>query len=165
MITKDHSFEPRVGTAQFVFGILYTLIALSALMLALAALKSGNDPKIQYFMLTLFLILAIKSFFIFFRVKKMLREGVRVNATFSACEAVRGITIVKATYDVKGYGPIEIQTRLAGESVSHEIKRYLENKPKLVPALIVGANGKHPRGMILIRTVAGHLDENTIKTQ
>ncbi|SPT71487.1 Uncharacterised protein [Anaerobiospirillum thomasii] len=165
MLTKDHSFEPRIGTAQLVFGIIYVLISATALTLALYVQSEGGDPKIQYFMLTLFLVLAAKSFFIYFGIKKMLKYGTRVTARLVSCEGVRGITIMKAVYDVEGYGPIEIQTRLAGETASHEIKRYLKDRPQLVPALIVDAKGKHPRGMILVRTIGGHLDEKTIKIE
>ena len=94
----------------------------------------------------------------------MLKYGTRVTARLVSCEGVRGITIMKAVYDVEGYGPIEIQTRLAGETASHEIKRYLK-ADWLLPALIVDAKGKHPRGMILVRTIGGHLDEKTIKIE
>lgn len=164
MLTKDNSFEPRIGTAQLVFGIIYALITALALMFALYMnLNLGQSANMQYFMAFLFFILTIKSFFIWYRVKQLIKTGTLVKAKLISCEPMRGITVLKAEYDVKNYGVIEIMTRLAGEKVSHEIKHYLDDhKTSLVPALIVGTESKRPRGMIMIRTISGHLDEKTI---
>ncbi len=164
MLTKDNSFEPRIGTAQLVFGIIYALITALAFMFALhLEINLNQSANMQYFMAFLFFILTAKSFFIWYRVKQLIKTGTLVKAKLISCEPMRGITVLKAEYEVKDYGIIEIMTRLAGESVSHEIKRYLnDHKTSLVPALIVGQGSKKPRGMIMIRTISGHLDEKTI---
>ena len=166
MIKSAYSFEPRIGTAQFVFGIVYSLITLTALAMALYEYTQGNtEPYMQYFMALVFAIMAGKSFYIHKRVKNLLKNGQQTVGTLISCEPVRGITILRASVDVKDFGLIEIESRLAGETVAHEIKRYLnDNATDKVPVLVVG-DKKHPKGMIMIRTHAGHLDLESIKTK
>ena len=164
MFSRSHSFEPRVGTAQFVFGIIYTLIVATALILAAYAYSQGNkEPYMHYFMAAVFAIMAVKSFYLYKKVKNLMKNGVHTVGTLTSCEPVRGITILKAVVDVKDYGPIDIETRLAGETVAHEIKRYLnKHHTDQVPVMVVG-NSKRPRGMIMIRTKAGRLDPQSIE--
>ena len=70
MFSRSHSFEPRVGTAQFVFGIIYTLIVATALILAAYAYSQGNkEPYMHYFMAAVFAIMAVKSFYLYKKVK------------------------------------------------------------------------------------------------
>ena len=117
----------------------------------------------HYFMAAVFAIMAVKSFYLYKKVKNLMKNGVHTVGTLTSCESVRGITILKAVVDVKDYGPIDIETRLAGETVAHEIKRYLnEHHTDQVPVMVVG-NCKRPRGMIMIRTKAGRLDPKSIE--
>lgn len=164
MFSRSHSFEPRVGTAQLIFGIVYTCIVITALLLALYSYSKGNtEPYMHYFMAAVFAIMAIKSFYLYHKVKTLIKHGVHTVGTLTSCDPVRGITILKAEVDVKDYGIINIETRLAGETVAHEIKRYLsEHHTDKVPVMVVG-NAKRPRGMIMIRTKAGRLDPQSIE--
>ena len=74
MFSKSHSFEPRVGTAQFVFGIIYTLIVATALILAAYAYSQGNkEPYMHYFMAAVFAIMAVKSFYLYKKVKNLMK--------------------------------------------------------------------------------------------
>lgn len=162
---SNQTFEPRVGTAQLVFGIIYVLITLIALVLALYVKQTeGSDPWLHYFMAALFGIMAIKSFIIHARIKKLLQNGVYYEAQVDSCEPVRGITIIKGVCDVKDYGLIHIESRLVGESVAHEINRYMqEHKQNTLPALVVGIESGRPRGMFTVKGLHGHLIEDSAK--
>ena len=156
--STQQSFEPRVGTAQLVFGVIYTFIMLIALCMAFYAMQEGRDYYLSLFMGVLFALLAAKSFFISARVKKLVREGVYMEAQVDSCEPVRGITVIKGVCDVPNYGLIHIETRLVGESICHEIKTFMADHQQFkLPALVVGANTNHPRGMFTVKGDHGHL--------
>lgn len=156
--SSNQSFEPRVGTAQLVFGVIYALITLIALCLAFYVTQEGRSPYLHYFMALLFAIMAAKSFIIAARVKKLVREGVYFEAEVDSCEPVRGITVIKGVCDIPDYGLIHIESRLVGESIGREIKAFMvEHKQHKLPALVVGVNTKRPRGMFTVRGDHGHL--------
>ncbi len=161
---KQHSFEPRVGKAQLFFGICYSLIVLISLMLALyVKLNEQGEPYMQYFMAVLFALLALKSFYLYQRVKKLIAAGQPAQAEFLSCESVRGITVVRARTEVAGYGPIEFEQRLAGVRLADEIKRVLaERKQDKLPCLIIGGNSRHPRAMLTIATDHGRLKPESL---
>lgn len=169
MFRNNQTFEPRIGVAQLVFGVIYTFITLIALCLAYYVYESEQrDPYLHLFMALLFAVMAAKSFIIYKRVQKLLKEGVYFEAKVVSIEAVRGLTLVKGTCDIPDYGLIEIESRLVGETVCHELKRLLdEKKQKMLPALVVGVNTSHPRGMITIKCQHGHLipDSIVLKSQ
>ncbi len=159
---KATSFEPRVGIAQLVFGLVYAFVTGVAIIIAFRVLEAtGEQPYLQYVFVLLFSCLTIKSFFIYARTKILYNNGVHTVATVESIEAVRGITTVKGFIKLKKGGELLIESRFAGEQVSFELKRFLqEQKTKNLPALVVDENGPHPRGMFVIKTYAGHLDEN-----
>ena len=156
--TSSQSFEPRVGTAQLIFGVIYSLITLIALSLAFYVVSDGGEATLHYFMAALFAIMAIKSFIIYKRFDSLIRTGVYYEAEVTSCEPIRGITVIRGTCDVPNYGEITIEARLVGEHVSTEIKAYLaEHKQHKLPALLVGVNTKRPRGMFTVKSRNGHL--------
>lgn len=165
-VRSSQSFEPRVGTAQFIFGIIYVLITLIALSLAFYVRSTGQDGYLQMFMAVLFAIMAIKSFYIARRIKSLLSLGTYIEAEVDSCEPIRGITVIKGVIDVPQFGLIHIESRLVGEAPAHEIKRYLQehNQTKL-PALIVGIKTNKPRGMFTIKCKNGHLVEESLILQ
>lgn len=161
-VRSSQSFEPRVGTAQFIFGIIYVLITLIALSLAFYVRTQGQDGYLQFFMALLFGIMALKSFIISRRIKTLIDTGSYCEAEVDSCEAVRGITVIKGIIDVPEFGLIYIESRLVGEAPAHEIKRYLqEHQQTKLPALIVGLKSKKPRGMFTIKCRNGHLLEES----
>lgn len=162
---SNQTFEPRVGTAQLIFGVVYSLITLTALVLALYVRQTeGSEPWLHYFMSALFAIMALKSFIIHARIKKLLQTGVYYEAKVQSCEPVRGITIIKGECDVKDYGLIHIESRLVGEAIAHEINRYLqEHKQEYLPALVVGESSNRPRGMFTVKGLHGHLIEESAR--
>ncbi len=162
---KSHSFEPRVGKAQKVFGIVYSAVALIAIMLALHALSSGKDPYLQYFMVIVFVIMAAKSFFLAARIDKLVKNGVDAQAVITEVSAVRGITIVKAEIQVPDYGTITIEQRLAGMHAAADLNSYIDDNGPKVRAKIIGQGSSHPRGMLMLRTINGRLDRNSIGPQ
>lgn len=167
-IQSSQSFEPRVGTAQFIFGVIYVLITLISLSLAFYVRSQGQDGYLQLFMSGLFAIMAFKSFFISRRIKNLLNNGTYCEATVESCEPVRGITVIKGTIDVPEFGIIHIESRLVGEAPAHEINRFLQDKKQtMLPALIVGANTGRPRGMFTIKCKNGHFveDSASLKSQ
>lgn len=110
--------------------------------------------------------MALKSFYISNRVKNLLKNGVYFKAKVDSVEAVRGITVIKGIVEIPDFGPIYIESRLAGETPARELQRYLdERKQEFLPALVVGAQGKHPRGMFTIKCKNGHLDESSAELQ
>lgn len=156
--STQQSFEPRVGTAQIVFGVIYVFITLIALVMAYYARLEGNEGYLQLFMALLFAIMAFKSFFIAARIKRLLREGVYFEAQVESCEPVRGITVIKGVCEIPDYGPIHIESRLVGESIGRELKAFMaEHKQFKLPALVVGVKSKYPRGMFTVRGDHGHL--------
>lgn len=162
MFARSHSFEPRVGKVQKIFGICYLILALTGVALALYAQSMGSEPYLQYFMTVLFIVMAGKSFYIAHRVSNLIKNGVPVTAEITDITPVRGITIIRASIDVKNYGVISIEHRLAGMKVAEELNTYLAENGSTVPALLVGADTKHPRGMLTLRTVSGHLDRDSV---
>lgn len=156
---SSQSFEPRLGTVQFIFGVIYAMITLIALCLAFYVVQDGGEPYIHYFMAALFGIMAIKSFVIHKKVKDLLKNGVYYPGKVDSIEPVRGITIIKGVVDVKDHGLIYIESRLVGESVAHELKTFMQDyKLDSLPALVVGTNTKKPRGLFTIKCNHGHLD-------
>lgn len=162
---SNQTFEPRAGTAQLIFGVIYLLITLTALMLALYTRQTqGDEPWLHYCMAFLFALMALKSFIIHARVKSLLRNGVYYEAKVESCEAKRGITVITGTCDVKDYGLIHIESRLVGETVAHELNRFLQdNKQQMLPALVVGEKTHKPRGMFTVKCLHGHLIEDSAK--
>ena len=164
--TFTQSFDPRIGTMQKIFGVIYVLITLVAISLAFYVRSIGQDGYLQFFMAALFGIMALKSFYISNRVKNLLKNGVYFKAKVDSVEAVRGITVIKGIVEIPDFGPIYIESRLAGETPARELQRYLdERKQEFLPALVVGAQGKHPRGMFTIKCKNGHLDESSAELQ
>lgn len=166
--TISQSFDPRIGTMQKIFAVIYVLITLVALSLAFYVRSEGQDGYLQFFMAALFAIMAIKSFYIANRVKNLLTNGKYFSAKVDSVEPVRGITVIKGVVDIPDYGLIYIESRLAGETPARELKRYLEeHKQDHLPALVVAANTKHPRGMFTIKCKNGHLDKSSavLKTE
>lgn len=156
--STQQSFEPRIGTAQTIFGVIYVFITLIALVMAFYARQDGDNGYLQICMAVLFAIMAGKSFFIAARVKRLLREGVYFEAQVDSCEMVRGITVIKGVCDVPNYGLIHIESRLVGENVGRELKAFMaDHKQFKLPALVVGANSRYPRGMFTVRGDHGHL--------
>lgn len=159
------TFDPRIATAQAVFGIIYLLITLVALSLAfyaraqaLAAGEEETQPWIQYFMALLFALLALKSFCIVRRTLSLLRHGRRVAATVVECGSSRGISTIRARAELGEGHAIIFETRYAGEAVARELHEHLQRTGSdAVPALIVG-EGRLSRGMVAIRSDHGHLD-------
>ena len=141
-----------------IFGVIYTFITLIALCLAFYERQDGGDGYLQLCMAVLFAIMAGKSFFISARVKRLLREGVYFEAQVDSCEPVRGITVIKGVCDIPNYGLIHIESRLVGENIGRELKAFMaDHKQNKLPALVVGADGKYPRGMFTVKGLHGHL--------
>lgn len=160
MFGPNQSFEPRVGTAQLIFGVIYTIITLIALCLAYYVTLEGRTPYLHLFMALLFAIMALKSFIICKRVKTLMANGRYAEAEVSSVEPVRGITVIKGTCALPNGDSIEIESRLVGETAAKELKAYLaEQKQSKLPALVVGVNGPRPRGMFTVKCLHGHLIE------
>ena len=165
--SKAQTFEPRVGIAQLVFGLIYAFITGIAVVLAFKVYEAsgGQQPYLQYLFVVLFAIMAGKSFYIYARTKILYSTGTHTTGTVESIEPSHGITLVKGCIKLKDGRELYIESRYAGESVAHEIRHFLdEQKTKKLPALVVEENGKHPRGMFVIHTYAGHLD-NEYKNQ
>ena len=160
MFGPNQSFEPRVGTAQMIFGVIYTIITLIALCLAYYVTLEGRTPYLHLFMALLFAIMALKSFIIYKRVKTLMANGQYAEAEVSSVEPVRGITVIKGTCALPNGDSIEIESRLVGETAAKELKAYLaEQKQSKLPALVVGVDGPRPRGMFTVKCLHGHLIE------
>ena len=160
MFGPNQSFEPRVGTAQLIFGVIYTIITLIALCLAYYVTLEGRTPYLHLFMALLFAIMALKSFIIYKRVKTLMANGQYAEAEVSSVEPVRGITVIKGTCALPTGDSIEIESRLVGETAAKELKAYLaEQKQSKLPALVVGVDGPRPRGMFTVKCLHGHLIE------
>ena len=160
MFGPNQSFEPRVGTAQMIFGVIYTIITLIALCLAYYVTLEGRTPYLHLFMALLFAIMALKSFIIYKRVKTLMANGQYAEAEVSSIEPVRGITVIKGTCALPNGDRIEIESRLVGETAAKELKAYLaEQKQSKLPALVVGVDGPRPRGMFTVKCLHGHLIE------
>ncbi|MDY6323221.1 MAG: hypothetical protein SPL30_09990 [Succinivibrio sp.] len=158
---RRNSFEPRMGTAQLVFGIIYAFIAGIGIVLAIYTwINSGHQhPWTQYFFVALFLFLAGKSFYLYAKVRILFQNGTHTTARVETIAKDRGLTVVTGFVQLNGNEEFEIESRYAGESVAAELDRFLKDEhTKLLPALVVGLDGKHPRGMFLIKTHAGHID-------
>lgn len=168
--TRRNSFEPRLGTAQLVFGIIYGFIAGIGLVLAIYTwINSGHQhPWTQYFFVVLFLVLATKSFVIFARTRILYSTGRHVAGRVDSITAQKGLTVVTGYVPVNDTEEIMIESRYAGMSVAKELERFLtEQHTRKLPALVVGGGKQSPRGMFLIKTHAGHLDPqylNSLKT-
>ncbi len=165
MFNKNYSFEPRVGKVQKIFGICYLVMTATGLALAFYAKSRGMEPYLQYFMTVLFLIMAGKSFFISHRVNKLVSQGIPTTACLQDVTPVRGITIIHADIKVPDFGTITIEHRLAGTAVAEEIKQWCADNGSEVKALLIGAGSKRPRGMLLMRTIGGHLDPDSLRLE
>ena len=166
---RKNSFEPRIAIVQLIFGVIYAFVTAIGIYLAVKVYTvTGQQPFIQYFFVLLFAVLAGKSFFIFANTRIAQNTGVHTTATVENIVPTHGITIVEGLLHLEDNTTLPIESRFAGESVAHELKRFLEdNNTKKLPALLVNKDSKHPRGQFLIRTRAGHLDQhyiNSLKT-
>lgn len=169
-IIRRNSFEPRFGVAQMVFGIIYAFIAGIGLVLAVYTFTaSGHEhPWTQYFFVLLFCVLAGKSFFMYAKTRILYTGGKHTVARVTSVTAEKGLTIVQGAVRASDDGPeFEFESRYAGMNVARELERFMdEQHSRFLPALIVGQND-HPRAMFLIKTRAGHLDNdyiNSLKT-
>lgn len=168
--TRRNSFEPRLGTAQLVFGIIYGFIAGIGLVLAIYTwINSGHQhPWTQYFFVLLFGVLAAKSFLIFARTRILYSTGRHVAGRVENITAQKGLTVVTGYVPVNDKEELLIESRFAGMAVARELERFLtEQHTRSLPALVVGDAKVSPRGMFLIKTHAGHLDPeylNSLKT-
>ncbi|MDO5351828.1 MAG: hypothetical protein Q4E81_03255 [Succinatimonas sp.] len=159
---RAQSFEPRVGVAQLIFGLIYAFITGIAIVLAFKVYEAsgGQQPWLQYFFVILFAIMAVKSFFIYAHTKILYSTGMHTVGVVESIDPNHGITIVRGSIKLDDGRELSIESRFAGESVAHEIRHFLdEQKTKKLPALVVDIKGKRPRGMFVIHTYAGHLDE------
>ncbi len=158
-----NTFEPRVGTAQLVFGIIYALVTCIAAVLAWQVYtQTGRQPLTQYFFLLLFAIMAAKSFYLYLRTRHLLEHGERTTGVVDEVTYLRGITYVRGRIRLSEEDELPIENRFAGETLCHELKRYLQDLPQpLLPGLIVDRN-RHPRGMFLIKSNRGHLDVSSL---
>ncbi len=163
------SFEPRVGIAQMVFGIIYAFLTGIFCVLAYkvwqADLERGVNeiPALQIVFVALFGFLAAKSFFIYARIRVLYETGEHTVGRVESIVPQRGITIVTGTIDINDRECITVESRFAGEAVAHELQRFLDDhKTKYLPALVVDKKGKHPRGMFVVKTYAGHLDKDCV---
>ena len=164
MFGSNQSFEPRVGTAQLIFGVIYTIITLIALCLAYYVSLDGRAPYLHLFMAALFALMALKSFIICKRVKNLMAHGVYTEAEVDAIEPVRGITTIKGRCTLPSGEIIAIESRLVGETVAKELQSFLaaQGQTKL-PALVVGVDSKRPRGMFTVKCLHGHLIEDSAR--
>ena len=94
--------------------------------------------------------------------------GKHTVARVTSVAAEKGLTIVQGAVRASDDGPeFEFESRYAGMNVARELERFMdEQHSRFLPALIVGQND-HPRAMFLIKTRAGHLDNdyiNSLKT-
>ncbi len=157
---RRNSFEPRMGTAQLVFGIIYGFMAGVGIVLAIYTFINSQHhvPWTQVAFCALFLALAGKSFFLYAQVRILFLNGRHTLGKVESIEAARGITVVTGTVKLEGGGEIQIESRLAGEHCAQELEGFLrDQRTRNLPALVVNEK-KRPRGMFLIRTHAGHLD-------
>ena len=166
---RKNSFEPRVAIVQMIFGIIYAFVTGIGVILAMRVLEqTGEQPWLQYFFVVLFAILAGKSFYIFATTRIAQNTGVRVTAKVDNIVPTHGITIIEGMLEMPDKTTLPIESRFAGETVAHELERFLEeNKTRKLPALLVNKDTKHPRGQFLVHTKAGHLDPdymNSLKT-
>ena len=165
---RKNSFEPRVGIVQLIFGIIYCFVTMAGIILYFKVIELGDRGYMQLFFVVLFAILAFKSFLIFSRNAISKKNGIKVTATVDNVTPTHGITIVEGMLNMPDGTTLPIESRFAGESVGHELKRFLEdNKTKKLPALLVNKDSKHPRGQFLVKVKLGHLDQsqlNSMKT-
>ena len=164
---RAQTFEPRTGLAQLIFGIIYVFITLIALTLAYRVYEAGGreqQPWLQYFFALLFAIMAVKSFIIWARARSRSGAGRRTVGTVEEISADHGITRVKGVIPLRDAdrGELHIESRFAGETLSREIRAFLDERgTRSLPALVVGENTRRPRGMFLIRTRRGRLDRDS----
>ncbi|MBO5565665.1 MAG: hypothetical protein J5934_00395 [Succinivibrio sp.] len=166
-IARAQSFEPRVGTAQLIFGIIYAFVTGIAVMIGYYVWKENPEqiPWMQIFFIALFGIMSTKSFFLYSHSKILLMNGVHTVGDVCDIEYVRGITYVRGYVNVEGVGEMAIENRYAGEGVMHDLKHFLEKEnTKKLPCLVVGKDSKRPRAMFLIKTYAGKLDPEYINS-
>ncbi len=166
---RRNSFEPRIAIVQLIFGIIYAFVTGVGVILAMRVLEQTHEqPWLQYFFVVLFGVLAGKSFWIFAMTRIAQNTGIQTIARVENIVPTHGITIIEGMLVMPDETTLPIESRFAGESVAHELKRFLdENKTKKLPALLVNKDSKHPRGQFLVRTRAGHLDPdymNSLKT-
>jgi hypothetical protein len=157
---RKNSFEPRMGTAQLVFGIIYGFMAGVGIVLAIYTFINSQHriPWTQVAFCALFLVLAGKSFFLYAQVRILYMNGRHTIAKVESIVPERGITIVSGSVKLKDGSEIQIESRLAGESCASELENFLrDQRTRNLPALVVNES-KRPRGMFVIRTHAGHLD-------
>lgn len=165
---RKNSFEPRIAVVQLIFGIIYSFVTGVGIILIFKVLEAGEKPYMQIFFAILFGILALKSFWIFAQTRIAQNTGVHTTAKVENIVPTHGITIVEGMLNMPDGTTLPIESRFAGESVGHELKRFLEdNKTKKLPALLVNKDSKHPRGQFLVKVKLGHLDQsqlNSLKT-
>lgn len=166
-LIRRQSFEPRYGIAQLVFGVIYAFVAASGAVMSWYILQNtGNHPLMQYFFTVLFGILAAKSFYIFFHSRKLRATAENTCATVEEITGSHGITIVRGSIELNEKVSLLFESKYAGEILARELNRFLkQQKITLLPALLVDKNGRQPKGMFLITTSAGHLEQDVLKEQ
>ena len=157
---RKNSFEPRIAIVQLIFGIIYAFVTAIGIYLAFRVYEATQQqPWLQYFFVLLFAVLAGKSFYIYATTRIAQNTGVYVTAKVENIVPTHGITIVEGLLNMPDNTTLPIESRFAGETVAHELKRFLdEHNTKKLPALLVNKDSKHPRGQFLVKTRAGHLD-------
>lgn len=162
---RKNSFEPRIAIVQLVFGVIYAFVTATGIYLAFKVHQmSGQQPYLQYFFVILFGILAAKSFYIYANTRIAQNTGVHTSATVDNIVPTHGITIIEGMLNMPDGTTLPIESRFAGETVAHELKRFMdENRIKKLPALLVNKDTKRPKGQFLVRTKSGHLDQDFIR--
>lgn len=165
---RRNSFEPRIAVVQLIFGVIYAFVTVIGIYLAFKVTQAGGNAILQYFFVLLFAVMAGKSFLIFANTRIAQNTGVYTTATVENIIPTHGITIIEGQLNMPDGTTLPIESRFAGESVAHELKRFLDdNKTKKLPALLVNKDTKRPKGQFLVKTRAGHLNTeylNSLKT-
>lgn len=166
-LIRRQSFETRYGTAQLVFGVIYAFVTAAGMVMAWYVLQgTGRHPLMQYFFTVLFGVLAAKSFYIFFRDRRLFKTAVKTLGKVEEIRASHGITTVCGTITLGSGEELLFESKFAGETLARELKRWLKDTGLTrLPALLTGREGGARKGMFLIKTSAGHLDEDKLKEE
>lgn len=163
-MTSSNSFDPRIITMQLVFGIIYAFLTLIMIVMGFSVDGTAGQASPAFFFIfaLIFAFMTAKCVLIIRHYKNLMKNGVKTEAQLISCEAIRGITYLRAKVKLENTDEFEIETRLAGTTISHEITHYMqEHDIKTVPVLVVAQNTRRPRGLILIKGKQGHLDTSS----